>query len=571
MKVYLISIALIFSWTTYGQNIKNSRTYADMLIVNAEIYTVDGAKTWAEAMALKDGKIIYVGSLLESKKFQTKLTKIIDCEGQFIMPGFYDLHCHILQAVLDEERYCKIQSNSIEGTIKKIQDGITKQKKNSWITGAGYFPELFSEAGPNKGLLDSLIPDKPAFFYDIGYHNIWANSKALQLAQINKETVYKDHDDWIAKDKITGEPTGWIKEDARELVTHLAPKANYLQADLKFIFSRVANILAENGIVSVQDPSSFDINLLKLYHSADSMGLINSFNVSFGLPYLIKNDKLSLNQRLSDLIALSEKYKSKNVKTKTVKLFIDGTLESKTAAVLEPYLNSVERGTLLYDSLQLKIIIQKLDSAGFQLHFHATGDRAVRASLDGIEYAIQVNGNNFRRHQIAHANLPLPFDILRFRKLGVIANMQLWWMDNSTYYTDLLPTIIGEKRVQQLHPFKSFSNQGSLLSVGSDYPATPLSPFEAIQKAITRKDIDSKNEQIIGEKECLDLPETIAAFTIGGAYAQFMEKEAGSLEIGKWADFILLDKNLFAIDPMEIHKIKLLKTFYRGNEVLKNK
>ena len=571
MKVYLISIALIFSWTTYGQNIKNSRTYADMLIVNAEIYTVDGAKTWAEAMALKDGKIIYVGSLQESKKFQTKLTKIIDCEGRFIMPAFYDLHCHILQAVLDEERYCKIQSNTIEGTIKKIQDGITKQKKNSWITGAGYFPELFSEAGPNKGLLDSLIPDKPAFFYDIGYHNIWANSKALQLAQINKETVYKDHDDWIAKDKITGEPTGWIKEDARELVTHLAPKANYLQADLKFIFSRVANILAENGIVSVQDPSSFDINLLKLYHSADSMGLINSFNVSFGLPYLIKNDKLSLDQRLSDLIAISEKYKSKNVKTKTVKLFIDGTLESKTAAVLEPYLNSLERGTLLYDSLQLKIIIQKLDSAGFQLHFHATGDRAVRASLDGIEYAIQVNGNNFRRHQIAHANLPLPFDILRFRKLGVIANMQLWWMDNSTYYTDLLPSIIGKNRVQQLHPFKSFSNQGSLLSVGSDYPATPLSPFEAIQKAITRKDIDSKNEQIIGEKECLDLPETIAAFTIGGAYAQFMEKEAGSLEIGKWADFILLDKNLFAIDPMEIHKIKLLKTFYRGNEVLKNK
>lgn len=571
MKINLIFIALIFSWTAYGQTIRNDGTYADMLIVNAEIYTVDAAKTWAEAMAIKDGKIIYVGTLQKAKKFQTKLTKIIDCEGRFIMPAFYDLHCHILQAVLDEERYCKIQSNSIEGTIKKIQEGIAKKKDNSWITGAGYFPELFGEAGPNKRLLDSLIPDKPAFFYDIGYHNIWVNSRALQLANITKGTVYKDHDDWIVKDKITGEPTGWIKEDARELVTHLAPKANYLEADLKYTFSRVANMLAENGIVSIQDPSSFDINLLKLYHSADSMGLINSFNVSFGLPYLIKNDNLSLDERLSDLIALSERYQSKNVKTKTVKLFIDGALESRTAAVLEPYLNSMERGTLLYDSLQLKIIIQKLDSAGFQLHFHATGDRAVRASLDGIEYAIKVNGNNFRRHQIAHANLPNPVDISRFRKMGVIANMQLWWMDNSTYYTDLLPSIIGEKRVQQLHPFKSFSNQGSLLSVGSDYPITPISPFEAIQKAITRKDIDSKNEHIIGEKECLDLPETITAFTIGGAYAQFMEKEAGSLEIGKWADFILLDKNLFAIDRMEIHKIKLLKTFFRGNQVFKNK
>ena len=571
MKEKFIFLALIFSWTAYGQTIKSGETYADLLFVNAEIYTVDAAKSWAEAMAIKDGKIIYIGSLHEAKKYQTKLTKIIDCEGRFIMPAFYDLHCHILQAVLDEERYFKIQSSSLEGTIKKIQDGITKQKKNTWITGAGYFPEIFGEKGPNKTLLDSLIPDKPAFFFDIGYHNIWVNSKALQLADINKETIYKGHDDWIVKDKITGEPTGWIKEDARELITHMAPKTNYLQADLKYTFSRVAEMLAENGIVSIQDPSSFDINLLRLYHSADSMGLIKSFNVSFGLPYLIKNDNLSLDKRLSDLMKLSKKYQSKNVKTKTVKLFIDGALESKTAAVLEPYLNSMERGTLLYDSLQLKIIIQKLDSAGFQLHFHATGDRAIRASLDGIEYAININGNNFRRHQIAHANLPHPDDIPRFCKLGIIANMQLWWMDNSTYYTELLPSIIGEKRVQQMHPFKSFSNQGCLLSVGSDYPVTALSPFQAIQKAITRKDIDSKNEQIIGEKEHLDLPETIAAFTMGGAYAQFMEKEAGSLEIGKWADFILLDKNLFAIDPTEIHKTKLLKTFYRGKQVFKNK
>jgi predicted amidohydrolase YtcJ len=160
-------------------------------------------------------------------------------------------------------------------------------------------------------------------------------------------------------------------------------------------------MLAENGIVSFQDPSSFDINLLKLYHAADSMGLIKSFNVSFGLPYLVKNDTLSLDERLSDLIRLSKKYQSENVKTKTVKLFIDGSLESKTAAVLEPYINSAERGTLLYDSMLLKTIIQKIDAAGFQLHFHASGDRAIRESLNGIAYAISVNGNNFRRHQIS--------------------------------------------------------------------------------------------------------------------------------------------------------------------------
>ncbi|RIA09720.1 hypothetical protein OE09_1566 [Flavobacteriaceae bacterium MAR_2010_72] len=571
MKTNFIFIALIFFWTSYGQPIKSAETYADLLIVNAEIYTVDAAKSWAEAMAIKDGKIIYVGSLLEAKKHQTELTKIIDCEGKFIMPALYDLHCHILQAALDEERYFKIQSSSIEGTIIKIKEGVIKQEKNTWITGAGYLPELFGEIGPNKSLLDSLIPDKPAYFFDIGYHNIWVNSKALHLANITKETIYKDHADWIVKDKITGDPTGWLKEEARELVTHIAPRPNYLEADMKFTFSRVAEMLAENGIVSVQDPSSFDVNLLKLYHAADSMGLINSFNVSFGLPFPIKNNTISLDESLSDLLSLSKRYQSKNIKTKTVKLFIDGTLESQTAAVVEPYLNSVERGTLLYDPLQLKIIIQKLDSAAFQLHFHSTGDRAIRASLDGIEYAIHVNGNNFGRHQIAHANLPHPDDIPRFRKLGVIANMQLWWMDNSTYYTDLLPSIIGKNRVQQMHPFKSFSNQGVLLSVGSDYPITTLNPFEAIQKAITRKEIDSNNEQIISENECLDLSETIAAYTIGGAYAQFMEKEAGSLEIGKCADFILLDKNLFSIDPTEIHKTKLLKTFYRGNQVFENK
>ena len=179
MKVKFILIALVISWTAYGQSIKSVGTYADILIVNAEIYTVDAAKSWAEAMAIKDGKIIYVGSLKEAKKFQTKRTRTIDCEGRFIMPAFYDLHCHILQAVLDEEKYCKIQSSTLEGTIKKIQECIIKQEKNSWITGVGYFPELFGETGPNKNLLDSLIPDKPAFFYDLGFHNIWANSRAL--------------------------------------------------------------------------------------------------------------------------------------------------------------------------------------------------------------------------------------------------------------------------------------------------------------------------------------------------------------------------------------------------------
>ncbi len=567
MKANFIFIVLFISYTTYGQGKRNAESYADLLIVNAEIYTVDAAKTWAEAMAIKNGRIIYVGSLKEANKLKNKTTKILDCEGKFIMPAFYDMHCHILQAVLDEGRFWKIQSNTIEGTIKKIQEGLVAQKNSLWITGAGYFPEIFGEDGPNKSILDSIIPDKPAFFYDIGFHNIWVNSKALQLADIKKETVYKDHEDWIVKDKNTGEPTGWIKEDARELVTQITPKANYLEADVEYTFTRVSSLLAENGIVSVQDPSSFDITLLKLYHDADSIGLLTSFNLSFGLPYLIKNDNLSLDDRLSGLITLSKRYQSKNVKTNTVKLFIDGTLESKTAAVSEPYLNSAERGSLLYDSLQLKYIIQKLDSAGFQLHFHAIGDRAIRASLDGIEYAIQVNSNNLRRHQITHVNLPLPVDIPRFKKLGVIANMQFWWMDNSNYYTELLPSIIGEKRVHQLHPFKSFVNEGSLLSAGSDFPVTPISPLEAIQKAITRKDIDSKDELIFEKKESLDLQETLAAFTIGGAYAQFMEKEAGSLEIGKWADFIVLDKNLFVVEPMDIHKTKLLKTFYRGNLV----
>ncbi|MGY8916121.1 MAG: amidohydrolase family protein [Flavobacteriales bacterium] len=252
MKVKFIFIALFISWTAYGQSVKGVGTSADILIVNAEIYTVDAAKSWAEAIAIKDGKIIYVGSLLEAKKHQTELTKIIDCKGKFIMPALYDLHCHILQAVLDEERYCKIQSSSIEGTIIKIKEGVTRQEKNTWITGAGYMPELFGEIGPNKSLLDSLIPDKPAFFFDIGYHNIWVNSRALQLANINRETIYKDNADWIVKDKITGEPTGWIKEDARELVTHIAPKTNYLEADKKYTFSRVAEILAENGIIIQQ-------------------------------------------------------------------------------------------------------------------------------------------------------------------------------------------------------------------------------------------------------------------------------------------------------------------------------
>lgn len=537
---------------------------ADIIITNATIYTVDGKNPWAEAIAIKDGKIIYVGAKENVQSFAASNTEFLDFGEMFVMPAFYDMHCHLLQAVLDQNKYCKIQATTLDETIKKIIACKNSQNDREWIMGAGYYPELFGINGPNKSLLDSLIPDKPAFFFDIGYHNIWVNSKALELSNINETTIYTDNPSWLVKDDH-GEPTGFLKEEARNLVLRNTKSSEYTFNNLDSVFHTMAMLLGENGVVSIQDPSSFDLRLLELYHHADSIGLIKTFNISFGLPY--KSGAKSSINTLRDLYSISSKFASPNVTTKTVKLFLDGGLESETAAVLSPYLSG-QTGTLLIEPKNLNAIVQKLDSSGYQLHIHATGDHAIRVALDAFEFAIKVNGKNDNRHQIAHANLPDQNDIKRFGQLNVISNMQLWWMDNSEYYTKLLPSIIGNENVKKLHPFKSFVENGPVC-VGSDYPVTSMNPLEAIQKALTRKEINSKHAPLSPEQN-LSLSEAIYAYTMGGAYAQHVNKVAGSLEVGKSADFIVLDKNLFKIPLEEIYKTSIIYTYYKGAKVYVN-
>ena len=531
---------------------------AELILRGAAVYTVDGARSWAEAVGISKGRIVFVGPDASASPWIGPSTKVRNLAGKMVLPAFHDSHVHPVSGGV-EALECNLNGLTTQAAIlDKIRSYAAANPRAAWIRGGGWDLTVFPEGNPSKALLDSVVSDRPAYLSASDGHSVWVNSKALSLAKVTKATPDPPYGR-IERD-AAGQPSGTLREDAADLVAKHLPKRSPKEfTDGLAEGLRIANSL---GLTSLVEASASEEDL-EAYAALERQGKLTA-RVLASLH--VNTDKGVA--EVPRLNALRRKYAKGRVRTNAVKIFADGVLETRTASVLEPYAGFPgDRGKPNLQPAAFQALATALDKEGFQVHVHAIGDRAIRDAFDAFEAARKANGPRDSRHHIAHIELFDPVDIPRFRKLGVIANFQPLWANGDKYITELTEPKLGPERSRWLYPIGSVLESGGEFAFGSDWSVSSMNPLEGMQVAVTRRELGKGAGPAWIPEERIALPDAIAAYTIRGAYLDFSEKETGSIEVGKLADLVVLDKNLFELPPSRISEAKVLLTLLEGKEV----
>ncbi len=559
----LLLLALPFSilWLHCSTN-QGNHPPADWVLRNGAIYTMDATRSWAKAVAINQGRIVYVGAEEGLKRWLGERTKIVDLQGKMVLPGFHDSHVHPVSGGI-ELGECNL--NGLD-TQEQILDAVRRYAGQNpsapWIRGGGWDLPIFPNANPHKLLLDQIVADRPVFLSAADGHSAWVNSKALQIAGITKDTPDTPNGR-IERDPKTGEPSGTLREDAIALVSKHLPA--HASEDYVNGLRRGLQTANRFGITSLQEASA-DEDLLEAYMELDRRGELTARVVA-----AMEIDPAQGVAQISRLKEFRQKYHGARLHANAVKIFADGVIEARTAAVLEPYLDKPgDLGKANLEPQAFNELITALDHEGYQVHVHAIGDRAIRMALDAFESAVSANGRRDSRHHIAHIELFNPQDIPRFRQLGVIANFQPLWAYADSYITELTEPALGPARSRWLYPIASMLKTGALMACGSDWSVSSMNPLDAMQVAVTRRGLEDSTGAAWIPQELVELPAMIAGYTINGAQVNFEENETGSIEVGKAADLIVLDRNLFEIPAHTIHRAKVLLTMLEGKEVYRD-
>ena len=534
---------------------------ADTVYRNGAVYTVDAVRSWAEAIAVRTGRIVYVGSNGGVGALVGPKTNVIDLQGKMVLPGFHDSHVHLVGGGI-ELAECDLNGLwDLEPILATLKTYAEQNPKLKVIRGGGW-PLTLNDGNPRKETLDKIVPDRPVLLDAFDGHSSWANTKALQLAGITKETPDPPRGR-IERDPKTGEPTGTLREAATKLVNDKFPK--YTDDDYLAGLRRGVAMANRLGITSIQEAAVKDYHL-RAFGALEQSGQLTVRAVGALRVDPEKEQALQVAQ----FVEWRSRYQGKRFKATSIKIFLDGVIESKTAALLQPYDGGNVRGWLNLEPEVLKPLAAELDRLGFQIHIHAIGDRAVQSSFDALEFARDRNGPRDSRHHMAHIQLFAPSDIPRFRRLGVVANFQPLWACADDYIVKMTEPVLGPRRSRWLYPIRSVADTGAVIVGGSDWSVSSMNPLDAIQIAVTRRKLNVGPGPGWIPEELVDLPLMIAAYTINGAYVNFQEKETGSIEVGKAADLIVLDRNLFEIPKHEIHQTKVLLTVLEGSEVYRH-
>jgi predicted amidohydrolase YtcJ len=548
---------------------------ADLVLRHGKVYTVDAARSWAESIAVKGERIVYVGDDKGIASWIGKQTKTIELSGKFVLPGFTDAHIHPVEGGIGLKQCNLLPYETKEQVLKAVRDYVAAHPKDPWILGAGWQLPVFEDANPHKKWLDEIVSDRPIFLSAADGHSAWVNSKALEIAGIRKETP-DPANGRIEHDK-NGEPSGTLRESATDLVYKHTPKPDRqkkmdgLQEALKLL-NKFGITGFQDASISIEGNSPEARGASHVYADADQQGLLTAHVI--GAMYA--DPEGSLDQVLKQVDRfkrLRDRFKTgKNFQATAVKIFEDGVIESRTAALLKPYLNQGNyAGDLVWPPAKLNPFVERLDKEGFQIHIHAIGDRGIRTALDALEAAEKANGTRDARPMLAHIELIDPQDVLRFAKLAVIPNFQPLWAWADPYIKDLTIPQLGKERSRWLYPIRSVASRGATLAMGSDWPVSSSNPLDGIEVAVRRQDPndDADDKPFIPEEQ-ISLETALAAYTMGSAYANFRENNAGSIEPKKLADIIVLSQNLFEIPARDINKTKVLLTLFEGKEVYRD-
>ena len=546
-------------------------TSADLAFVNGAVYTVDAVRSRAQGVAVKGGRIVAVGSDDAIGEHLGPRTEVFDLDGRMLVPGFQDAHVHPVSSGVDRLQCDLHDLHSTEDYLLRVKTYAQEHPDREWILGGGWSMDVFPRGTPTKDLLDAVVPDRIVLLPNRDGHSTWVNGRALELAGITRETP--DPADGRIERDADGEPAGTLHEGAADLVGRLAPEPTADEVYQGLLEGQ--RYLHSLGITAWQDAivsTDFWMDNYSAYLRAAGNDDLTARVVGS-----LWWDRERGEDQIDDLLELRERGRAGRFAATTVKIMQDGVCETFTAAVLEPYLDvqgrvTDKRGISFVEPEALKGYVTALDRHGFQVHFHALAERAVREALDAIEAALRANGPSDHRHHLAHIQVVHPDDIPRFRSLRAAANAQPLWAAHEGQMDDLTIPFLGEPRWRWQYPFGSLVRAGATLAMGSDWSVSSPDPLEEIHVAVNRVMAPTylygnENQEVFLPDERLDLATSIAAFTMGSAFVNHLDDVTGSIEVGKYADLAVVDRDLFAHPVEDIGNAHVDATFVEGAPV----
>jgi predicted amidohydrolase YtcJ len=561
MQVRLVLFCLFTSCIAMTTNAQSQadQTQPSLIIINANVRTMDPSRPIAEAIAIVGNRIIAVGATREIRKLAGARTRIVDAQKQLVLPGFNDSHVHFLSGGFQLASVDLRDANSPAEFAGRIRSFAAKLPPGSWLTGGDWDHERWPGATlPTKELIDQDTPNTPVFVNRLDGHMSLANSVALKLAGVTRETQ-DPPGGLIVRDAKTGEPTGVLKDAAMSFVWKVVPQSSF---DEKIAAARAATEHAAHlGVTSVQDMSAgADVGV---YQALLDRGELKTriYAVS-PLPSWERLARTGVRSHFgSDMLRIGG-----------LKGFSDGSLGSTTAFFYEPYKDAPDTRGLAGDEMfpegAMLERVRGADRAGLQLMIHAIGDRANDQILSIYEQVLGENGERDRRFRIEHAQHLRPQDITRFARDKVIASMQPYHAIDDGRWAEKR---IGHERAKTTYAFRSLLDAGAVLAFGTDWTVAPLDPILTIYAAVTRRTLDDKNPLGWIPEQKVSVEEAVRAYTLGSAYAEFQEKVKGSISPGKLADLVILSRDIFKIEPKEIESAKVVLTIMDGRLVYEDR
>lgn len=545
------SVIIFLSLTVSAQ----TKPAADLIVTNANIYTVDKAQPTAQAVAILQDRIVSVGSDRDVQQWRGPSTKVIDAGGKLLLPGFDDAHVHFVSGGSQLDAVSLNDATSPQEFTRRIAAQVGKTPKGAWVLGGDWDETKWTPANlPTKELIDAISPDTPVFVSRYDGHASLANSLALRLSGVTASSP--DPPGGVIVRDPQGNPTGVLKDAATSLVDKVIPDLTHDQR--VHAVQRALAHAASLGVTSVQDmnPAYEDISV---YAELLRRGELTTRIYAAPLVTQVE-DQIKL--------GLGHAFGGPYLRIGAVKSYADGSLGSATAYFFEPFTNQPTNHGMLSDTMQPLSLMQdrmiRADAAGLQLCTHAIGDQGISIILDLYGNIVKANGEKDRRLRIEHAQHMAAKDFDRFAQFHVIASVQPYHaIDDGRWAEER----IGHDRASRTYAFRTFLNHGVRLAFGTDWDVAPLNPMLTVYAAVTRATLDGKNPNGWFPEQKLTLPETIEAYTMGSAYAEFQDRDKGSITPGKLADMIILSDNIFKIDPVKIRDVKVLMTMVGGKVI----
>jgi predicted amidohydrolase YtcJ len=569
-----------------GTALAGKKKPADLVIKNANVYTVDADWSTAQAVAVRNGRIVFIGSNTAATRYIGPGTQLVNAKGNMVLPAFSDAHAHAGMTVASLYAVSLWFLPTVEDYVATVAEFAAANPDLEWIRGEGWSNTVVPGIGPLASDLDAVVSDRPVAITSEDYHSLWVNSKTLEIAGIDKYTqdpvggvIERIPGTADPANGIYGVPSGTLRESASTMVQELIP--DYSLAQYKEgILAYQDWIAGPYGITTVFDPLiEVGERAAQAYEELAQEGLL-AMRVRGALALDPEDDVAA---KLEAFAAEQSQHTTPYFQTPAVKMFVDGVIEGHTGYLKEPYADAEEyagdasyRGTPLWEPDALAQAFTAVDEAGFQIHVHSIGDAATSELLDALEVAQAANGVHDWRPGVTHIQLVSSDDFARFADLGVTAVPQPYWFMKDDYYTYLQVPYLGFPRADEEYPMKSFFDAGVHVASASDFPVTwPPDPLDGIQLGVMRWfpgwvwefPPPPSLEGVLWPEERVTAEQMIQSFTIEGAYASYLEGETGSLEIGKSADIIIVNRDITTCDPEKIGKSKVLLTLFEGKTV----